>query len=383
VIKEVVFLLEEVVRVFDCEVLLMAGLGERSVQVAEVLLLRREQGLLNCFLILVHLFAFELGVARALALLLTEEHGQVFVLWVVRCQVLLELVLVWEGAVAEEAERVSRVYARSLLVPEQVRLQVARPQEFGLADVADVIVEGSLSMLRLLMVLQLVEGRVPDQTGVTEVAGVFFALLGGGVVCGLWEVLRRVGLHVGQEVALFAKGLFALFVGTHKWPLPGLQSVKNAYMESHVNLEAARAWVAFVAGTERAGEGLLPRVGEFVRLQVALGDELALADVAGEGPFSSVGAHVRLEVPGLSEFFQAALVWTNQNFRLLLGPRDFLDVLCNKSLGLRLVRCFSCGRFSCGWWRVCEELRKESLSSPFLSCTLDAAYHLFCAVPEE
>lgn len=79
-IKEVVFLLEEVVRVFDCEVLLMAGLGERSVQVAEVLLLRREQGLLNCFLILVHLFAFELGVARALALLLTEEHGQVFVL---------------------------------------------------------------------------------------------------------------------------------------------------------------------------------------------------------------------------------------------------------------------------------------------------------------
>jgi hypothetical protein len=52
-------------------------------------------------------------------------------------------------------------------------------------------------------------------------------------------------------------------------------------------------------------------MGELVRLQVTLSDELGLADVTSEGTFACVGAHMSLEVASLSEFFKAVLVGTN------------------------------------------------------------------------
>lgn len=56
-----------------------------------------------------------------------------------------------------------------------------------------------------------------------------------------------MGLHVRQKVALFSKRLFAVFVRTYKWTLTSLKSVKSAYMQSHVDFEAAGARVAFIA----------------------------------------------------------------------------------------------------------------------------------------
>lgn len=61
-------------------------------------------------------------------------------------------------------------------------------------------------------------------------------------------------------------------------------------------------------------------MGELVRLQVTLSDELGLADVTSEGTFACVGAHMSLEVASLSEFFETVLIGTNQNLRLVLWP---------------------------------------------------------------
>lgn len=80
-----------------------------------------------------------------------------------------------------------------------------------------------------------------------------------------------------------------------------------------MDLETAGPRVAFVTAAERAGEGFLARVGQLMGLQVALRDELALADVAGEGTLACVGPHVGFEVSSLSEFFQTELVRANQD----------------------------------------------------------------------
>lgn len=79
---------------------------------------------------------------------------------------------------------------------------------------------------------------------------------------------------------------------TDEGTLSSLKSVKNAYMQSHMDFEAASARVAFVAGAESARKRLLSRVGELVSLQMAFSDELALADLARERTFSSMGPHV-------------------------------------------------------------------------------------------
>lgn len=68
-------------------------------------------------------------------------------------------------------------------------------------------------------------------------------------------------------------------------------------------------------------------MGQLVRLQVTLSDELRLANITSEGALASVGAHMSFKVTGLSEFFETVHVGTNQNFRLVLRPRNLLDVL--------------------------------------------------------
>lgn len=77
-------------------------------------------------------------------------------------------------------------------------------------------------------------------------------------------------------------------------------------MHSHVDFEAASPRVAPV--TNDANEGSLPRVGEHVRLQVALGDEPILAVSAGKGALACMGAHVGLEVASLTELLQTAKI---------------------------------------------------------------------------
>lgn len=74
--------------------------------------------------------------------------------------------------------------------------------------------------------------------------------------------------------------------------------------------------------------------------------KLTLADIACEWSFASMSAHVRLEVSGFSEFFQAALIWTNQDFGFFFWPRDLFNVLYTRLKVLRFVRCFSYCRLS-------------------------------------
>ena len=92
-----------------------------------------------------------------------------------------------------------------------------------------------------------------------------------------------------------------------------------------MDFEAARSRVFLIASTEVAAKWLLTSMRELVRLQVAFGDELALAYFAGEGPLAGVGAHMGLEISGLRKLLEAALVGTKQDLCLILGPRYFFN----------------------------------------------------------
>ena len=115
-----------------------------------------------------------------------------------------------------------------------------------------------------------------------------------------------------------------------------------------MDFEAAGPRVALVAISEGACEGLLACVGQLVRLEVALRDELALAELAREGPLARMRAHVRFQISRLRELLQAAPIRTNQDLGLVLRPGDLLDELYTYTLVRHITR--SCrGR----WLTVC------------------------------
>jgi hypothetical protein len=70
-------------------------------------------------------------------------------------------------------------------------------------------------------------------------------------------------------------------------------------MKPLVYLEPTSSGVPLRAAWIRALEGLLACVGELVRLQVPLGDELLVALCAHKRPFPGVRPHVRFEVASL------------------------------------------------------------------------------------
>ena len=70
-------------------------------------------------------------------------------------------------------------------------------------------------------------------------------------------------------------------------------------MKSDVDFQAASPGVALIAISEGASKRLLACVGEFVRLEVALRDELALAKLAREWPLARMCAHVRFQISSL------------------------------------------------------------------------------------
>ncbi len=76
----------------------------------------------------------------------------------------------------------------------------------------------------------------------------------------------------------------------------------------------------------RALEGFLPSVGQLVRLQVTLGDELLLTEAANEGALARVRTHVRLQVTSLRKFLEAFFEGADEYLLLLLGPLHLLDL---------------------------------------------------------
>lgn len=78
-----------------------------------------------------------------------------------------------------------------------------------------------------------------------------------------------------------------------------------------MDFEAAGTRILFVATCKLAHEGFHASVGEFVRLQVAFGDELLATLGAGKGSFPCMGPHVCLEVACFLKLLQASVKRTN------------------------------------------------------------------------
>lgn len=79
-----------------------------------------------------------------------------------------------------------------------------------------------------------------------------------------------------------------------------------------MDFKAACARILFVATCKLAHKGFHASVGEFVRLQVALGDELLATLGAGKGSFPCVGPHVCLKVACFLKLLQASVKRTNE-----------------------------------------------------------------------
>jgi hypothetical protein len=97
-------------------------------------------------------------------------------------------------------------------------------------------------------------------------------------------------------------------------------------MKPLMDLESASPGVALGASSVRALEGFLPRVGQFMRLQVPLRDELLLTQAADEWTLTCVRAHVRLQVTSLRKFLKAFFEGTDEYLLLFLGPLHLLDL---------------------------------------------------------
>lgn len=106
--------------------------------------------------------------------------------------------------------------------------------------------------------------------------------------------LTRMNSHVGLQVAVFGESTTANLA--LKWLFTG--------MGSHVDLEAARARVLLVA--DGALVGFLARMYQYVRVQMALGDEAlpAALIVARIGTIVRVRTHMRLQITRLIELFE-------------------------------------------------------------------------------
>lgn len=87
-------------------------------------------------------------------------------------------------------------------------------------------------------------------------------------------------------------------------------------MNSHVNFQSAGARVLLV--TYLTSEWPLSSVSQLMGLQVTLGDETLAAVVTLEWALASVGSHVGLKITRLTEFFETAMVGTNQDLCLIL-----------------------------------------------------------------
>ena len=79
-----------------------------------------------------------------------------------------------------------------------------------------------------------------------------------------------------------------------------------------MNLESACARVFLIAAGLLTDKRLKARVGQLMRLQVPLRDELLPTLSASEGTLSSVRAHVSLKVTCLLELLKTALIGANE-----------------------------------------------------------------------
>lgn len=84
------------------------------------------------------------------------------------------------------------------------------------------------------------------------------------------------------------------------------------YVEALVNLESAGTRILFVTAIKLANEWFHARVGQLVRLQVALRDELLRALLARERPLARVGSHVRFQVARLLKLLETLLERADQ-----------------------------------------------------------------------
>lgn len=97
-------------------------------------------------------------------------------------------------------------------------------------------------------------------------------------------------------------------------------------MQSLMNFEPPSPGVPFGAPWMRTDKRLLSCVGQFVGLQMALGDKLLVALRAHEGPLACVRAHVGLEISGLRELLEALLKGADKHLFLFLGALDLFDL---------------------------------------------------------
>lgn len=121
-----------------------------------------------------------------------------------------------------------------------------------------------------------------------------------------------------QKIALFAEGLLAMGFRANERTLTRLESQAESvwrgectYMEALMNLESPGARVLFVAAVKLAHERFHASVRQFVRLKVALCDEVLLALRAREGSLAGVRAHVGLQVARFLKLLQAPFEGTN------------------------------------------------------------------------
>ena len=92
-----------------------------------------------------------------------------------------------------------------------------------------------------------------------------------------------------------------------------------------MDFEAAGPRILFVATCKLAHEGFHAGMCEFVRLQVALGDELLVTLGAGKGSFPCVGPHVCLKVACFLKLLQASVKRTNEQLYFIFRAFDSLN----------------------------------------------------------
>ena len=93
-----------------------------------------------------------------------------------------------------------------------------------------------------------------------------------------------------------------------------------------MDFESAGPGVALCAPAVRALKGFLPRVGQLVRLQVPLGDELLLTEAADEGTLTRVRTHMRLQVTSFRKFLKAFFEGADEYLLLLFGSLHLLNL---------------------------------------------------------
>lgn len=136
------------------------------------------------------------------------------------CQVQLKLLWVIELKFTKQALHSLHTVIVNKLVPLQVLLQIAGPEELWLANIAYVIVV-VVEVLFWLVGLQFVQA-LERGTKFTEVTSVVLAALRFcGEICGV-VLPRWMCFHVGQQVSLLSECLLAIIVGTDKGSLTRL-----------------------------------------------------------------------------------------------------------------------------------------------------------------